>query len=148
LCRKALPIPLPEVLQDVVRLAYLTGWRRRQIVRLEGKDLHPGVIRLSGTTVKHKDVQVLSLVGNLAEIMARRRQVRHPEAPWVFHRDGRPIRDCRAAWKTALAKAGVSDYHFHDFRRTATRNMTLAKVPEKYIGPDAGVSDAKTQTRT
>ena len=56
-----------------------------------------------------------------------------PEAPWVFHRDGRPIRDFRAAWKTALAKAGVTNYHFHDFRRTATRNMALAQVPEKHI---------------
>jgi integrase len=36
---------LPEVLQDVVRFAYLTGWRRGQIVRLEWKDVHPGVIR-------------------------------------------------------------------------------------------------------
>jgi integrase len=51
----------------------------------------------------------------------------------VFHREGRPIRDFRSAWATALAKAGVTDYHFHDFRRTATRNMALAGVPEKHI---------------
>ena len=76
---------------------------------------------------------MLSLVGDLAEIIARRRRARHPDAPWVFHRDGRPIRDFRLAWKTALAKAGVTNYHFHDFRRTATRNMALAQVPEKHI---------------
>ena len=51
----------------------------------------------------------------------------------MFHRDGRPIRDCRSAWTSALANAGISDYHFHDFRRTATRNMSLAGVPEKHI---------------
>jgi hypothetical protein len=54
---------LPDVLQDVVRFAYLTGWRRGQIVRLIWQDVHPEVIHLSGTTVQHKDVQVLSLVG-------------------------------------------------------------------------------------
>jgi integrase len=124
---------LSEVLQDVVRFAYLTGWRRGQILRLVWHDVHPGVIRLSGTTVKHKDAQVLSLTGELAEIIARRQHARHPEAPWVFHRDGQPIRDFRAAWKQALAKAGVGDYHVHDFRRTATRNMALAGVPEKHI---------------
>lgn len=61
------------------------------------------------------------------------RLARHPEAPWGFHREGQPIRDFRGAWKQALAKAEVTDYHFHDFRRTATRNMALAGVPEKHI---------------
>lgn len=124
---------LPDVLQDVVRFAYLTGWRRGQIVRLEWKDVHHGVLRLSGATVKHKDVQVLSLTGELAEIIERRRLAQHPEAPWVFHREGQLIRDFRGTWKQALAKAGITDYHFHDFRRTATRNMALAGVPEKHI---------------
>lgn len=130
---EAVLVHLPEVLQDVARFAYLTGWRRGQIVRLCWQDVHHEVIRLSGTTVKHKDVQVLSLTGELAEIIERRQLARHPEAPWVFYREGQPIRDFRGAWKQALAKAGVSDYHFHDFRRTATRNMALAGVPEKHI---------------
>jgi integrase len=42
----------------------------------------------------------------------------------------------RGAWERALTEAGVEDYHFHDFRRTATRNMALAGVPparEKHI---------------
>lgn len=124
---------LPDDLQDVVRFAYLTGWRRGQILKLEWSDVHHDVIRLSGTTVKHKDTQVLSLTGELAEIIERRRRVRHPDAPWVFHREGQPIRDFRGAWKQALEKAGVENYHFHDLRRTATRNMALAGVPEKHI---------------
>ena len=88
---------LPEVLQDMVRFAYLTGWRRRQIVRLAWKDVQQGVIRLSGTTVQHKDVQVLSLTGELAEMIERRSHARHPASPWVFHRDGNPLRDLRGA---------------------------------------------------
>lgn len=124
---------LPEVLQDVARFAYLTGRRRGQIVRLEWRDIQNGVIRLSGQTVKSKNVQVLSLVGELADIIERRQQARDPESPWVFHREGKPVRDFRTVWKSALAKVGVSDYHFHDFRRTATRNMALAGVPEKHI---------------
>ena len=91
------------------------------------------MIRLSGATIKSKEVQVLSLVGEVAEVIARRRQVRHATAPWVFHRNGRPIRDFRGAWDRALQAAGVTDYHVHDFRRTATRNMALAGVPGKHI---------------
>jgi len=124
---------LPAVLQGLVRFAYLTGWRRGQITALQWKDIQQGVIRLSGATVKSKDTHVLSLVGELAEVIDRLRQERHPTAPWVFHRQGRPIRDFRGAWDKALKEAGVTGYHVHDFRRTATRNMALAGVPEKHI---------------
>lgn len=122
---------LPEVLQDMMHFAYITGWRRGQLARLEWRDIQDGVIRLSGRTVKNKDVQVLALVGELAEIIERRRADQN--GPFVFHRNGRPIRDFRDAWKRALAKAGVSGYTFHDFRRTATRNMAMAGVPDKHI---------------
>jgi integrase len=130
---EAVQAHLPEVLRDMAHFAYLTGWRKTQIARLEWGNVHSDVIRLTGTTVKHKDVQVLSLTGELAAIIERRRAARHPETPWVFHHNGKPFRNFRATWKQALAKAGVEDYHFHDLRRTATRNMALAGVPEKHI---------------
>ena len=49
--------------------------------------------------------------------------------PWVFHRNGKPIRDFYGAWRTACAAAGVSDRIPHDFRRTAVRNLERAGVP-------------------
>jgi integrase len=82
---------LPPVLQDLVRFAYLTGWRRGQIIALEWKDIQQGVIRLSGATVKSKDTQVLSLVGELAEVIDRRRQERHPTTPGSFIARGGPF---------------------------------------------------------
>src|SRR5262245_58495920 len=33
----------------------------------------------------------------------------------------------------SAGKSGVSGYVFHDFRRTASRNMTRAGVPEKHV---------------
>jgi integrase len=86
---------ISEVLQDMMRFAYLTGWRKGQIARLEWRNVQDGVIRLSGKTVKHKDVQVLSLAGELAAIIERRQAARN--GPWVFHRSARPIRDFREA---------------------------------------------------
>ena len=122
---------LSDVLKDMVRFAYLTGWRKGQIVNLQWKDIHGNVIRLTGETVKTKRIQVLSLVGDLADIIERRRRAQN--GPFVFHREGNPCSDFRKTWKSALAKAGLPDYRFHDFRRTATRNMALAGVPEKHI---------------
>ena len=49
--------------------------------------------------------------------------------PWLFHRNGRPIKSYRRAWKSACGKAGVPGRIPHDFRRTAIRNLERAGVP-------------------
>src|SRR5262245_10582394 len=60
--------------------------------------------------------------------------------PWVFHRHGAPIKSFRRAWLTACLEAGFATLvsekprvikpHriFHDFRRTAVRNLERAGV--------------------
>jgi integrase len=59
--------------------------------------------------------------------------------PWLFHRDGRPIKSFRRAWRTAVLKAGVPGRIPHDFRRTAIRNLERAGIPrpsaKAMVGP-------------
>ena len=46
----------------------------------------------------------------------------------VFHRDGKRIRDCYAAWRSACREAGLEGKIQHDFRRTAVRNNERAGI--------------------
>ncbi len=49
--------------------------------------------------------------------------------PWVFHKDGERIRDIRKSWAKATKAAGLVGRRFHDFRRTAVRNLERSGVP-------------------
>ena len=53
------------------------------------------------------------------------------ECPYVFHHEGRRIVDFRDSWQRACGKAGVPGMLFHNFRRTAIRNMIRAGTPER-----------------
>ena len=129
---------LPEYLQDFARFGYIVGWRKGSIASLSFADLDDQAIRLRAENSKSRRGQALPLEGELAAIIERRKAARQYTradgtvalSAYVFHRDGEPVGDFRKAWATARKLAGISGRLFHDFRRTAVRNMVRAGVPE------------------
>ncbi|HEY5866143.1 MAG TPA: tyrosine-type recombinase/integrase [Candidatus Tectomicrobia bacterium] len=99
------------------------------------------MIRLRPEVSKNKDGWVLALIGEIGEIIQRRHALRDKTAPYVFHRNGRQVKDFRKAWRTACRKAdipirdlqlGVKDSRvFHDLQRTTARNLNRAGVPDR-----------------
>ena len=124
---------LPAPWQDILDVAYYSGWRKNEILGLtwEEIDRAGGVIRLSPARSKTLAGRILPISHPIAEALARRRARRDPDSSLVFHRDGIPVRRWRTAWRTACQAAGVPTRFLHDCRRTAARNLIRANVPER-----------------
>ena len=124
---------LPAPWQDILDVAYYSGWRKNEILGLTWEEIDEagGVIRLSPARSKTLVGRILPISPPIAEALARRRARRDPDSPLVFHRDGIPVRRWRTAWRTACQAAGVPTRFLHDCRRTAARNLIRANVPER-----------------
>jgi len=141
---------LPDALKPVAHFAYITGWRVSEIVRLEWRqvDFGAGTVRLEPGTTKNRDGRTFPFTPELRTLLEAQRAATATTSskakriiPYVFHRDGAPIKSFRRAWLSACLAAGYAQLvsekprvirtHriFHDFRRTAVRNLERAGVP-------------------
>src|SRR5437867_2482564 len=104
---------LPEHTQLVVRTLYVTGWRCREVLGLEWRrvDFEAGTMRLDAEQSKSGRPRVFPFAAlpALAELLRDQRLrttalERHLGriVPWVFHRDGEPIRCFRTGWRNAV----------------------------------------------
>jgi integrase len=124
---------LPTDHQDILDFAYLTGWRRGEVLGLEWRDVDRAgaVIRLRPEMSKTRDGRLLVLSAPLRDVIERRWRGRMLGGPLVFHRDGRSLDHFKDVWRRACKAAGMPRKLFHDLRRTAVRNMVRAGIPER-----------------
>lgn len=126
---------LPNDLKDFVHFAYLTGMRKGEVASLRWADLDGDVLRLQARHSKNRKPRSIPLVGELGDIIKRRKAARQIEVngtveltPLVFHRLGQPICEFRKSWASACRRAGIEGHLFHDLRRSAVRNMSRAGI--------------------
>jgi len=128
---------LPSYFAPVVVMAYHTGMRKEEILglRWDQVDLMEGKITLKPQDTKNREARAIYMEGELLEairVQKAIRDIKHPGCQWVFFgKSGEKIRDFRTIWHKALEEAGLEGRLFHDFRRTAVRNMVRAGVPER-----------------
>ena len=119
-------------------------------------DFAAGIVRLEPNTTKSDQGRVF-LFGALPELAAllqrQREQTSQTERrlcqviPYVFHRNGKPIRTIYKSWRSACKRAAVVKQGRletvvrprllgrtpYDFRRTAARNLIRAGVPQHVV---------------
>ena len=132
---------LPEPLRPVITFAYITGWRvPSEVLTLEWRqvDLGHGTVTLDQGKTKNREGRTFVMTTELRQVLESQRnktseleRQRDRIVRWAFHRNGKPIRTFKGAWKAACIAAGLPGHIPHDFRRTAVRNLVRAGVPER-----------------
>jgi len=129
---------LPSYLQGFVTFAYRSGWRKSEIAGLRWSqvDRSHGIVTLDPGETKNDAGRLLYLDTELRAVINRQWNARKQNGkitPLVFtNSEGTgPIRDIRWYWEKACAEATLGKRLFHDFRRTAIRNMIRAGIPER-----------------
>ena len=134
----ALRDALPSYLKGFVTFAYKTGWRVSEISGLTWSqvDRKQGIVWLEVGETKNDEGRTVHLDDELREIFNRQWELRRERkilTCYVFtNKDGMDkIKNFRKSWNTACEDAGIGRRLFHDFRRTAVRNMVRAGIPER-----------------
>ncbi len=123
-------------LYTIVVLALSTGARRMEILGLHWRDidLTRGIITLHET--KNGERRALPLAGHAFELIQQHSKLRHLNCNLVFPSKSleKPL-DIRTPWETALKRAEISDFKFHDLRHScasylAMNGASLAEIAE------------------
>lgn len=132
-------------LHPLVKAAYITGWRKSELLSRDWRhvDFEAGWIRLEPGETKNGEGRMFPLTDRLRGVLEAqqvvrlevgRRTGRMVEAVFFRHDGayvGERIRNFHKAWSAGLEAAELESRIFHDFRRTAVRNLVRAGVPEK-----------------
>jgi integrase len=153
----ALRDALPEYLKPFVTFGYKVGWRDHEIASLQwgNVDLRNGIVTLKAGETKNDDARTVYLDDELKALFQRQWDLRKRNGnllPYVFPRRSGSgmIINFRKAWNKACRDSGLGFGYktglayirkwehklppgpiFHDFRRTAVRNMVRSGIPER-----------------
>jgi integrase len=131
---------LPEALRALMIVAYVTGWRMADELfpmRWAQVDFRAGTLSLAPGTTKNKDGRLFPFTPELRAVLEAQREVterlqREKGAiiPYVFHRQGKPIKDLHKVWRKACVEAGCPGRIPTTFagRRSATSSARACHV--------------------
>ena len=128
-------LPLP--LQRLMTFYYITGCRKQEGLTLQWRqlDFRTGTVLLDPGTTKNNEGRVFPFTRELRELFESQRadtdalqRKQGIVCPWVFHRDGQPIKSYEGSWRSACRNAGLPGRRVHDFRRSTVRRLEQAGV--------------------
>lgn len=123
---------LPAHLVPIVRLAILTGLRAGNLINLRWSqiDLKRGTVRIASREFKTNRDLVIPLNAEALQLLRDEagRPMRHATHVFTYRQDR--IRSANnTGWQSALRRAGITDFRFHDLRHSFASYHVMAGTP-------------------
>ena len=128
-------------LEPIIITALNTGMRKGEILNLKWSnvDFKTGHILVGGT--KNGGMRKIPMNDKLTLTLERGKKVSRGE--FVFSENGRPYLDVKRGWWTALRKAGIENFRFHDLRHTFGSRLGMKGVDIRTIQELMGHKDIR-----
>ena len=136
-------------LYPIVFTALNTGMRREEILSLKWSniDLKNGYIHIE--TSKNKERRDVPINASLLNLFKRMFTERRIDTDYVFVNPltGTRLTDIKRSFHTALKKAGIKDFRFHDLRHTFASHLVMSGVDLTTVKELLGHKDIKMTLR-
>ena len=132
-------------LEPIIATALHTGMRKGEILNLKWSnvDFRNGLIIVEGT--KNGEIRKIPMNKKLTQTLEGAKKV--SKGDYVFSENGKPYRDVKTGWWTALENAGIENFTFHGLRHTFGSRLGMAGIDIRTIQELMGHKDIKMTMR-
>ena len=131
---------------DYVLLSLYTGARRSNVLSMKWNDLdfNREQWRITGQEAKGKSIMLIPLVGEVLEILSRRREI--ASSVFVFPGIGKTghLQEPYKGWLRILKSADLEGVRLHDLRRSMGSYQTMTGASTAVVGKTLGHKHAAT----
>jgi integrase len=130
----------PEHIRPIVVNALNTGMRRSEIFNLKWSQVDLENRKITVINAKNNESRVIPINQTLYKELSNLSHKSKSE--YVFPgRDSNPFKDIKKGFSSALKKAGIEDFRFHDLRHTFCSHMVMQGVDLRKVQQVMGHKD-------
>lgn len=133
-------------IKPTIVTALNTGMRKSEILNLRWPQVDLKNRKIIVINAKNNESRVIPINQTLYQELFALSQ--KPRGEYVFSdRNGRPFGDIKRSFSTALNKAGIKDFRFHDLRHTFGSHLVMQGVDLRTVQQVMGHKDIKMTMR-
>jgi integrase len=127
----------PPYLANLIKGAIFTGLRKGDLFNLKWSDVNLERGFLNYREQKKRDkLGFKYLNGDMIGLLM---EIPKGESDYIFAGpDGKPLRDIKRSFHTALKKAGIKDFYWHDLRHTSASHLLMRGASMKAVQEHLG----------